>query len=61
MFIDKDGVCPAVSDGVVGLCGEFCSNDYDCVGNQKCCSNGCGHTCVDPEPGMKNKDLNVPI
>ena len=49
----KDGVCPAVPEGTVGICSEFCSNDQECTGIQKCCSNGCGHTCVDPAPGKE--------
>ena len=58
LFAEKAGVCPAVVDGAVGLCGEFCSNDYNCTGTEKCCSNGCGHICVEAEPGI-NKSLTV--
>ena len=32
---------------MVGLCAEMCEHDGNCSANQKCCSNGCGHTCVD--------------
>ncbi|XP_046573231.1 neurogenic locus notch homolog protein 2-like [Haliotis rubra] len=45
--IDKDGSCPS-TEGVVGTCVERCSTDSSCPGSQKCCSNGCGHTCQNP-------------
>ncbi|XP_069121238.1 uncharacterized protein [Argopecten irradians] len=44
----KPGECPVVPDGVMGTCAEMCSNDTDCMGDKKCCSNGCGHSCVAP-------------
>ena len=40
-------VCPAVDSDTVGLCAELCTDDGDCTEDQKCCSNGCGHACVD--------------
>ena len=45
---NKPGECPRVSPGTFGICLEACSNDADCSGNLKCCSNGCGHTCQTP-------------
>ena len=45
----KPGFCPAVESDQLGTCEEECSNDDDCTGNQKCCSNGCGHVCTTPE------------
>ena len=45
----KPGFCPAVESGQLGTCVEECSNDNDCHGNKKCCSNGCGHVCTAPE------------
>ncbi|XP_067904557.1 WAP four-disulfide core domain protein 3 [Heterodontus francisci] len=42
---DKPGKCPQ-KPRRVGLCGEYCTDDSDCKGNKKCCSNGCGHTCI---------------
>ena len=42
--------CPVLEDGAVGICSEECSGDEDCNSDQKCCSNGCGHTCADPVP-----------
>ena len=44
---EKRGECPDMS-GLMGICVEGCSGDSDCPGEQKCCSNGCGHTCMDP-------------
>ncbi|CAC5424796.1 unnamed protein product [Mytilus coruscus] len=51
---NKQGTCPAIGNHTVGTCVEECSGDYNCTGNQKCCSNGCGHVCMDPS------DSNIP-
>ena len=51
----KEGQCPAVEQGMGGICVEACTDDAHCAGSKKCCSNGCGHVCVDAEPG---KSLN---
>ena len=40
-----DGECPALRDGEAGICVEECEGDQDCRREEKCCSNGCGHTC----------------
>ncbi|XP_048258469.1 prestalk protein-like isoform X2 [Haliotis rufescens] len=45
--VEKEGSCPS-TDGAFGICVESCSNDGSCPGSQKCCSNGCGHTCQNP-------------
>lgn len=46
----KPGQCP-IAFGF-GTCDESCTDDQSCPGVQKCCSNGCGHTCQDPaKPG----------
>lgn len=45
---EKPGQCPRLRPGTVGICVELCSNDFDCSGSQKCCSNGCGHVCTTP-------------
>ncbi|KAF7235786.1 WAP four-disulfide core domain protein 18, partial [Varanus komodoensis] len=44
--IRKPGACPRPTGA--GLCVESCSADDACPGDQKCCSNGCGHTCQTP-------------
>ncbi|GAU95809.1 hypothetical protein RvY_07363-1 [Ramazzottius varieornatus] len=41
----KVGNCPVVAPGSVGTCVEACMGDDTCPGSQKCCFNGCGHTC----------------
>ena len=48
LFTVKPGVCPMVQPGTGGICVEECRNDTQCMGNKKCCSNGCGHTCREP-------------
>ncbi|XP_068083944.1 uncharacterized protein [Anabrus simplex] len=44
----RSGNCPRVWPGTFGTCVEECSTDDACPGAQKCCSNGCGHTCRNP-------------
>ena len=54
----RPGECPAVPEGQMATCAEECTNDHSCTGNSKCCSNGCGHVCMDPISGMKySEDL----
>ncbi|XP_052090398.1 uncharacterized protein LOC127727039 [Mytilus californianus] len=43
----KAGVCPRVTNQMMGTCVEQCSSDDQCPMNKKCCFNGCGHTCSD--------------
>jgi len=46
----KTGTCPA-GPPVIGTCAitsNSCEFDNQCTANQKCCSNGCGKICVDP-------------
>ncbi|XP_054837318.1 scuwaprin-a-like [Eublepharis macularius] len=52
----KPGSCP-VRKGP-GICLHGCSSDYSCPGRQKCCSNGCGHVCMDPV--FRNKPGRCP-
>ncbi|XP_044277249.1 WAP four-disulfide core domain protein 3 [Varanus komodoensis] len=47
----KPGACPRPTGA--GLCVESCSADDACPGDQKCCSNGCGHTCQTPLLSVK--------
>ena len=44
----KPGQCPVVESGGFGICVQECDDDSGCSGDQKCCSNGCGRTCMDP-------------
>ncbi len=48
----RPGVCPS-TNGAIGSCVEACEEDGDCEFGQKCCSNGCGHVCVEPLPGIR--------
>ena len=45
---NKPGSCPSTT---VGTCVEACNSDNSCQGDQKCCSNGCGHVCTNPVHG----------
>ena len=45
------GTCPVVRGA--GICVEMCSSDSDCTQQQKCCSNGCGHVCMDVIPSKE--------
>ncbi|CAF0851289.1 unnamed protein product [Brachionus calyciflorus] len=44
----KSGSCPSTKNQIGGICVERCSDDSECEGNLKCCSNGCGHVCRQP-------------
>ncbi|XP_072039204.1 uncharacterized protein [Amphiura filiformis] len=46
----RAGFCPAVDADTVGTCVNECDTDFDCDGTTKCCSNGCGKTCIQPDP-----------
>ncbi len=50
----KPGVCPRNNVGVAvfGMCADLCSHDIDCLNDEKCCSNGCGHLCMAPYKGI---------
>ena len=39
-------MCPDVTN-LSGTCDERCSSDDECSDGQLCCSNGCGHACMD--------------
>ena len=40
----KSGICPKVKS--TNDCDEECQSDGDCSGEQKCCFNGCGKSCM---------------
>ncbi|XP_071963376.1 uncharacterized protein [Antedon mediterranea] len=47
---EKAGYCPERSFAdEIGTCEESCRYDVDCTGSQKCCFNGCGMSCADPQ------------
>ena len=39
--------CPHLEGDSVGICVEACPSDGNCPSGQLCCSNGCGHSCVE--------------
>ena len=46
----NSGTCPAdddIPEDTAGVCTLECIHDGDCSTNQKCCSNGCGHVCME--------------
>ncbi|XP_032824751.2 uncharacterized protein LOC116950791 isoform X1 [Petromyzon marinus] len=43
----KLGLCPDFAGQKVA-CVEECGDDSQCLGDQRCCSNGCGHVCITP-------------
>ncbi len=47
-------MCPRNNVGVTvfGICADLCSHDIDCLNDEKCCSNGCGHQCMAPYKGI---------
>ncbi|XP_071838885.1 uncharacterized protein [Apostichopus japonicus] len=52
--------CPEISEGSVGTCVQECSSDANCTGSLKCCSNGCGMTCVDGVIPSESEEVDVP-
>ena len=54
VFAEREGVCPALPTGSFGICVHECGHDVECSGSKKCCGNGCGTICIDPEIGMYN-------
>ena len=42
----KAGICPKVNRNEYANCEEECATDGDCSGEQKCCYNGCGKSCM---------------
>ncbi len=60
--VDKAGVCPMVAYNLANICVEQCVSDSDCKDTQKCCSNNCGHTCVEPsKPGTSSQPYIQPV
>lgn len=62
--VTKEGRCPVVQRSQAGRanCEEECRSDADCQGDNKCCFNGCGRSCMsvssfplDPYPSVTTK------
>ena len=48
----KNGTCPFLSPPELCVSDvDECFIDWDCVGNRKCCSNGCYKVCASPSVG----------
>ncbi|XP_055022091.1 anosmin-1a [Boleophthalmus pectinirostris] len=47
----KQGQCPGPdrAQGFDAACVQSCAHDHDCPKARKCCSNGCGQTCQNPD------------
>lgn len=45
---EKAGKCPVASPYMAGDCSNYCSYDYECEDDKKCCSSGCGEACQSP-------------
>ena len=54
----KEGMCSVPARNSSATCVETCQMDSNCTGTQKCCFNGCGHTCQ--EAGMAPFILGEP-
>ncbi|XP_028591496.2 uncharacterized protein LOC114599871 [Podarcis muralis] len=54
MPLGKPGTCPTLIQNNDTQCGQFCSRDNSCPGNERCCQTACGHQCMLPledQPG----------
>ena len=49
----KPGTCPSM-ESMMGSCAEMCDSDSSCEGEHKCCSNGCGRSCMAPAGNLAN-------
>lgn len=61
-LVNKPGTCPTslppVRDSTIE-CVDRCRNDADCRDQDKCCHNGCAHTCLRPD-GIPDEPAAVP-
>ncbi|XP_076095559.1 uncharacterized protein LOC143066552 [Mytilus galloprovincialis] len=57
----KPGSCPKPKPGTAGICLQRCNGDFDCPGNAKCCSNGCGNECSAPEDNDPKCRVGQPL
>ena len=46
-------ICPPLG-GIGGICSDLCTSNADCRGDDYlCCSNGCGHSCMQGNSKLK--------
>lgn len=50
---EKPSICPVATEAPAAAapCGIACAGDWQCPGNEKCCSSTCGRVCSAPERG----------
>lgn len=51
-LLKKPGQCPylvPMTSTMTNMCEYECRSDSHCDGNKKCCSNGCGTQCIEPQ------------
>ncbi|XP_023166272.2 papilin isoform X2 [Drosophila hydei] len=58
--INKPGVCPQLATNA-SECARECYTDADCRGDNKCCSDGCGHLCVAPARPTRRPNTPPPV
>ncbi|XP_062592843.1 uncharacterized protein LOC134254336 isoform X2 [Saccostrea cucullata] len=56
----KPGLCPSVVLMTSKKCPDACGDDNDCAGMTKCCRNGCGKKCTEPEIPAINPVSSAP-
>ncbi|XP_035703436.1 papilin isoform X2 [Folsomia candida] len=58
---NKNGECPSLWNGGsrAGICAQECGSDADCMADLKCCSNGCGTSCMVPQSEV-SPDSHLP-
>ncbi|XP_015275338.1 PREDICTED: kunitz-type serine protease inhibitor nigrescinin-1-like, partial [Gekko japonicus] len=55
---EHPGVCPLREEvKTLAPCNDTCSDDRDCLPNQKCCFNGCSLSCLD---SVRRKECRLP-
>lgn len=54
----KPGECPQLAV-YQSDCAEQCRTDADCVGDDKCCYNGCGTFCLRPQQSTSTTTLST--
>lgn len=57
-------LCPVLNDDIDSSCNSTCEDSSDCSSGLKCCNNGCGMECMEPEGNgllflLEKKYVNV--